>query len=194
MTSATSIAARALFDCSGPTRCHCTRTLEGGPGVASCNAAAFDASSWTRFSPRTSNPAAIADRSRATSTVFETATSVTSSGERPVREQASAMRRSTRSRALRKDSTSVIGRPAHAGPGSLSAQEARDLEILGVVRAARRRGRGAHRALDADVGGDPIFGTAQDVTHVVLRLASLAPPAPRGSCARAAAGWSRSPG
>ena len=41
MTSNVSIARRALFDCSGPTRCH----------VTPANSAALPSASWTRFSP-----------------------------------------------------------------------------------------------------------------------------------------------
>ena len=77
MTSNSSTARRALFDCSGPTRCHSP--------AADPSAAAFACRSWTRFSARVRKPASIAARMRSGGTVFVTATISTPSGSRPAR-------------------------------------------------------------------------------------------------------------
>ena len=96
MTSKSSMARRALFDWSGPTRCHVTPVRAG----------TLSAASWTRFSPSVESPATTAACSRSTATVFETATSVTSAGSRPATEHASAIRPRTVSRATTNAATS----------------------------------------------------------------------------------------
>src|SRR5688572_1811202 len=147
MASYTSSARRALFACNGPMSC------QRAPGTS----AAFAAPSWTRFSPRIVSPAATASRSRAASTVLETATRLTSVGARPARSHAAAMRASTRARAAPKAATpgfdwvtSALKNAGRCRRGSLAAQEARDLEVVRVVgRLATHRRNLTDRPLDA---------------------------------------------
>src|SRR5215813_9878352 len=88
-TSKSSSASRTLLVCRCPTRCHAAgRPISATLPRASC----------TRFSPSAVSPAASAARIRPTSTVFDTPTSSTSSGRRPARSAARAMRSRTRSR------------------------------------------------------------------------------------------------
>ena len=78
---------RALFDCRWPMRCH--RSL------VSADCAIFCRASWTLFSPKSSWPASAAARTASMGWVLETAISRTSSGFRPARPAASAMRSRT---------------------------------------------------------------------------------------------------
>ena len=76
----------ARFDlllCRCPTRCH---------SAAAPSASIFGSASCTRFSPTQHTPAAIASAMRSGDTVFDTAISVISSGDRPARAAASAIR------------------------------------------------------------------------------------------------------
>ena len=147
-TSKASSARFALFDWSGPTRCH----------VAPVTAAALASPSWTRFSPSVVRPAATAARTRSTVTVLLTATRVTPPGSRPARAQASAIRPRTRSRAAR--SSSIGGRDRSCQrrrrprpPRLLAAEEARDLQVVRVVG-----GRPLGRRRLADGPLDPRWG------------------------------------
>ncbi len=105
MTSNSSTARRALFDWSGPTRCHRAPTTKG----------TFAAASWTRFSPRRSRPAATAARIRSAGTVFETATSRTVIGSRPAARGGVGDPGEDRRRGRRRGPRSQPGR-AGAGP------------------------------------------------------------------------------
>ncbi len=84
ITSAIRTASRALLVCSPPIKCN------DAPGSGN-----FSAASCTRFSPNTVCPAAKAARTASTGLVFDTATSVTSSGFRPARSAALAIRSRT---------------------------------------------------------------------------------------------------
>src|SRR6266478_337702 len=84
-----SAAFAALLLCRCPIRCH-------SASDKSCNDPALSANSCTRFSPNTRNPAACASRIRSTGNALLTPIKVISSGLRPTRWAAAAIRSRTR--------------------------------------------------------------------------------------------------
>jgi hypothetical protein len=84
MTSKSSAALRALFDCRWPTRCHSSR-------AAPQSASIFPSASWTRFSPNWQCPAAIACEMISIGKVLLIASRVISPGIRPQARAVSAI-------------------------------------------------------------------------------------------------------
>src|SRR5664279_2265 len=150
MASKVSTARRALLPWRGPRRCHVPPSTRGR----------LSTPSWTRFSPNRSWPQASAARTRSAGTVFETATRATSEGSRPAFAQARSIRWSTAARdaanrAISAGSVTTIGGRRQAGirrrRSLAAAEEARDLELVGVVGGASRRLRQiADRTLGTD--------------------------------------------
>ncbi len=98
----------ALFDCRWPMRCH--RSL------VSADCAIFCRASWTLFSPKSSCPASAAARTASMGWVLETAISRTSSGRRPARPAAFAIRSRTSRQPFRNVFVHWILGPRPASP------------------------------------------------------------------------------
>src|SRR5664279_3156223 len=195
ITSKSATARRALLAWSGPTRCH------DAPGKA----AAFPSASRTRFSPSVTRPAATAPRLRAAATVLLTATRVTPDGSRPERTQAASIAARTRVRAATRSATAaesggsampaVSAAPDGSGTGAAllrAAEEARDLQVVRVVRPAHVRGRrglghgplhahrGALAAVDRRALGRPRLGFHRASLALELaQVVALGPGGPR---------------
>ena len=181
-------------------------TGAGRPGATSRPAAraAFASASWTRFSPSSVSPAATAARSRSAGTVLETATSRdVVGGSAAARAAASAMRLEDggpgsaegRDLAVVGDrSRRVGGRPRPAE--LLAAQEARDLEVVGVVPTPRGRPprlrEGPLRRAHAGGGRGAVVAVGLlALPDAAPRLRCAGARAPRGSRAPSAAAGCR---
>ena len=172
ITSKISRASFTLFVCRWPTRCQAA----GRPSSAT-----FVLASCTRFSPSARNPAASAAWIRATSTVFDTPISSTSSGRRPARCESrtpmgSARRRSSiRCRTAAPSGSGCRWRPNGAAAGSRPARTGRGTSPRATQPAGRARptlpgaGRPACAGASQDCAADRVLAWSTTLPRMPVR-------------------------